>query len=195
MWRLDGQGLKNILCTFCSVIIKKKIYMIWTHIPNNYFYRIHFNITRYECLDFPSDFPYSYFSDIFFIYKMRTTCYIHTIHVIYTIYFVICPNYYVTMLVLQVIILYNVRVLDHFWPPVVRVSIFETPFRLLIRFIYNLTHVTTVTHNYSLRFCAFTQLAILHVNIPFSHNLHNTLQIKPSHFETLAENWLREFTS
>jgi hypothetical protein len=39
-----------------------------------------------------------------------------------------------------------------------RVSIFETPFGLLIRFIYNLTHLTAITHNYFLRCVTFTQL-------------------------------------
>jgi hypothetical protein len=32
-------------------------------------------------------------------------------------------------------------------------------------------------------------------HLSICHSLHNTLQIKPSHFETLAENLLREFTS
>jgi hypothetical protein len=93
-------------------------------------------------------------------------------------------------------ILYDVRgyltTSDH---QLYRVSIFETPFRLLIRFIYNLTFITTVTHSHLLRCVTFTQLTILHANILFSHSLHNTFQIKPSHFETLAENLPREFTS
>jgi hypothetical protein len=55
-----------------------------------------------------------------------------------------------------------------------------------ISFIYNFTHVTTITHNYFFRCVTFTQLTILHANIPFSRSLHNTLQIKPSHFENLA---------
>jgi hypothetical protein len=75
------------------------------------------------------------------------------------------------------------------------VTSLKTPFRLLILFIYNLTHVTTFTHNYFLHCVTFTQLTILHANIPFSPSLHNTLQIKPSHFETLTENLLREFAS
>jgi hypothetical protein len=72
-----------------------------------------------------------------------------------------------------------------------RVTPLKTPFGLLICFIYNLTRVTTITHNYFLRCVTFTQLTILHANIPFSHSLHNTFQIKPPHFETLAENLLR----
>jgi hypothetical protein len=77
-----------------------------------------------------------------------------------------------------------------------RVWVLETPFRLLIRLLQSEPRVTTrYNYNYFLRCVTFTQLAISHANIPFSHSLHNTLQIKPSHFETLAENWLREFTS
>jgi hypothetical protein len=57
----------------------------------------------------------------------------------------------------------------------------ETPFGLLIRLLQS--H----TYNHLLRCVTFTQLTILHANILFSHSLHNTLQIKPSHFETLAE--------
>jgi hypothetical protein len=57
----------------------------------------------------------------------------------------------------------------------------RTPFRLLIGFI-------TISRNHLFRCVTFTQLTILHANIPFPHSLHNTLPIKPSHFETLAEN-------
>jgi hypothetical protein len=49
-------------------------------------------------------------------------------------------------------------------------------------FIYNLT----LTIIYS----AVSQLTILHANISFPRSLHNTLQIKPSHFETDSANSL-----
>jgi hypothetical protein len=57
----------------------------------------------------------------------------------------------------------------------------RTPFRLLTGFI-------TISHNHLLRCVTFTQLTILHANISFPHSLHNTLQIKPSHFETDSAN-------
>jgi hypothetical protein len=125
-------------------------------------------------------------------------------------YIFLCPIYvgtYCTML----------RLLDHFWPPdipcystedagqIVNWVYFNPNHVTTITIIYyavthwhglqSYTFVTTITHSYSLRCVTFTQLTILHANIPFSHSLHNTLQIKLSHFETLAENWLREFTS
>jgi hypothetical protein len=53
-----------------------------------------------------------------------------------------------------------------------RVTPLKTPFGLLIRFIYNLTHVITITHNYLLRCVTFTQLTILHFNIPFLTSTH-----------------------
>jgi hypothetical protein len=70
------------------------------------------------------------------------------------------------------IILYNVRVLDQFWTPVVqcyrvpdcfwspivRVSPLKTPFRLLIGLLQSQSHVTTIIHKYLLRCYAFTQL-------------------------------------
>jgi hypothetical protein len=49
-------------------------------------------------------------------------------------------------------------VLDHFWPPVVRVTPLKTPFGLLIPLLQSQSHVTTITHNYFLRCYAFTQL-------------------------------------
>jgi hypothetical protein len=64
----------------------------------------------------------------------------------------------------------------------------KTPFGLLIGLFTVFTHVTTITHNYSLRCVTFTQLTILHADIPLSHSLRNIFQIKPSHFETIAEN-------
>jgi hypothetical protein len=85
-------------------------------------------------------------------------------------------------------------ILDHFWQPVCNVTPLKTPYGLLIRYI-TISHITTITHNYFLRCVTFTQLTILHATIPFHHSLHNTLKIKPPHFETAAENWLREFSS
>jgi hypothetical protein len=46
-----------------------------------------------------------------------------------------------------------------------RVTPLKTPFG----FIYNLTHVTTITHNSFLRCVTFTQITIVHADIPFSH--------------------------
>jgi hypothetical protein len=105
-------------------------------------------------------------------------------------------------------ILYNVRVLDHFWPPVVRVMPLKTPFGLLIPLLQSQSHVTTITHNYFSCYATFTQLTIIHV-CNYNHLFHSytgwllSYQLlsefitdpTSSHFETLAEIWLREFTS
>jgi hypothetical protein len=48
----------------------------------------------------------------------------------------------------------------------------KTPFGLSIRFIYNLTHVTTITHNYFLHCVTFTQLTIIHVR-DYNHLFHS----------------------
>jgi hypothetical protein len=48
-----------------------------------------------------------------------------------------------------------------------RTSIFETPFGLLIRLLQSHTFITTITDNHFLRCYTFTQLTILHANIPF----------------------------
>jgi hypothetical protein len=64
------------------------------------------------------------------------------------------------------------RVTDHFWPPVVRVTPLKTPFRLLIPLLKSQPHVTTITHNYFLRCVTFTQLTILHAVIPFLTSTH-----------------------
>jgi hypothetical protein len=48
--------------------------------------------------------------------------------------------------------------LGHFWSPIVPRYALRTPLRLVIGFIYNLTHKTTITHNYFLRCVTFTQL-------------------------------------
>jgi hypothetical protein len=61
---------------------------------------------------------------------------------------------------LQPKILYNVRVLDQFWIPVVHVSPLKTPFRLVIGLLQSQSHVTTITHNYFLRCYTSTQLTI-----------------------------------
>jgi hypothetical protein len=63
-----------------------------------------------------------------------------------------------------------------------------TPFRLLIGLF-------TISHNHLFRCVTFTHLTILHANIIFPHSLHNTLQVKPSHFETLAANSLLKTVS
>jgi hypothetical protein len=72
--------------------------------------------------------------------------------------------------------------------PIVRVLPLQTPFRLLIGLF-------TISHNHLFRCVTFTQLTILHANIPFPHSLHNTLQIKPSHFETDSANSLLKTVS
>jgi hypothetical protein len=96
---------------------------------------------------------------------------------------------------------------DHFWPPVVRVMPLDAV-QIVNWFIYNLTHVTTITHNYFLRCATCTQLTIIHVR-DYNHLLHSytgwllsyqflsqiITDSTSSHFETLAENLLREFTS
>jgi hypothetical protein len=69
-------------------------------------------------------------------------------------------------------ILYNVRVLDQFWSPIVRVTPLKTPFGLLILLLQSQSHVTTITHNYFLRCYAFTQLTILHIR-DYNHLLHS----------------------
>jgi hypothetical protein len=106
-------------------------------------------------------------------------------------------------------ILYNVTVLDHFWPPVVPCYSTEDAFRIVNSFItISRPHVTTFTHNYSLRCVTFTQLTILHLH-NYNHLLHSytgwilsyqllsqiITDFTSSHFETLAEILLREFTS
>jgi hypothetical protein len=62
-----------------------------------------------------------------------------------------------------------------------RVTPLKTPFRLLIGLLQSQSHVTTFTHNYSLRRVTFTQLTILHVR-NYSHLLH-------SYTFTLADFW------
>jgi hypothetical protein len=51
-----------------------------------------------------------------------------------------------------------------------RVTPLKTLFRLLIGLLQSQSHVTTFTHNYSLRSVTFTQLTILHF-----HNYHHLL--------------------
>jgi hypothetical protein len=63
--------------------------------------------------------------------------------------------------------MYNVRVLDHFWPLVVTCLGILDAVRIGDCFYYNLHVVTTINYNYFLRFCAFTQLQSLHASIPF----------------------------
>jgi hypothetical protein len=58
------------------------------------------------------------------------------------------------------LILHNVRILDHFWPPVVRVTPLKTPFGLLIRLLQAHPHVTT-----------FTQLFLTLCHIYTAYNL------------------------
>jgi hypothetical protein len=71
------------------------------------------------------------------------------------------------------LILYNVRVLDHFRPPVGPCYATEDAVGICNWFIYNLNpHVTTFTHNYSLRCVTFTQLTIIHVR-DYNHLLHS----------------------
>jgi hypothetical protein len=64
------------------------------------------------------------------------------------------------------------RVLDPFRPPVVPCYATEDAVQIVNSFITIFTHVTTGTHNYSLRCVTFTQLAILHVSIPFLTSTH-----------------------
>jgi hypothetical protein len=84
----------------------------------------------------------------------------------------------------------------------------KTQFELLIPSLQSQSHVTTFTHNYFSRCATFTQLTIIHVR-DYNHLLHSytggllsyqllsqiTTDFTSSHFETLAENLLREFTS
>jgi hypothetical protein len=80
-----------------------------------------------------------------------------------------------------------------------RVWVLERPFRLLIGFItisnhlvHSYTFVTTITHNYLLRCVTFTQLTILHANIPLY-----SLAVSIAHFPCLSptENSLVGLTS
>jgi hypothetical protein len=91
--------------------------------------------------------------------------------------------------------LYNVRPL-------------KTPFGLFISLLQSQSHVTTITHNYLLRCATCTQLTIINVR-DYNHLLHSytgwllsyqllsqiITHLTSSHFETLAEILLREFTS
>jgi hypothetical protein len=63
---------------------------------------------------------------------------------------------------------------DQMW----RVMPLKTPVRLLIRFITVPNVVTTINYNYLLRSYLFTQLTILHANIPFltSSHIHTSLR-------------------
>jgi hypothetical protein len=69
-------------------------------------------------------------------------------------------------------ILCNVWVLEHFWPPVVRVTPLKTPFGLALLLFQFQSHVTTITHNYFLRCATFTRLTIIHVR---NYNHYSTL--------------------
>jgi hypothetical protein len=66
-----------------------------------------------------------------------------------------------------------------------RVWVLETSFGLLIRLLQSYTFVTTVTYKHLLRCVTFTELTILHANIPFltsSHTLRNpTANCMPPH--------------
>jgi hypothetical protein len=98
--------------------------------------------------------------------------------------------------------------LDHFWPPVVPYYATEDTVRIVNSFITIFTFVTTITHNYFLRCVTFTQLTIIHVR-DYNHLLQSysgwvlsyqllsqiITHFTSSHFETLAEILLREFTS
>jgi hypothetical protein len=46
-------------------------------------------------------------------------------------------------------------------------AVLQTPFGLLIRLLFTISHVCNYNHNYLIHFCAFTQLQSLHANIPF----------------------------
>jgi hypothetical protein len=84
----------------------------------------------------------------------------------------------------------------------------RTPVRLLSGLLQSQSHVTTFTYTYFLRCSTFTQLTIIHVR-DYNHLLHSytgwllsyqllsqiITDCTSSHFETLAENLLREFTS
>jgi hypothetical protein len=105
-----------------------------------------------------------------------------------------------------------------------RVPPLKTPFGLLIPLLQSQSHVTTITHNYSLRSVTFTQLTIIHVR-DYNHlshsytftladfsaighfdrlshtvshvksSIHTTSRLRYLLRKTLAENVLREFTS
>jgi hypothetical protein len=53
-----------------------------------------------------------------------------------------------------------------------RVTPLKTPFGLLIPLLPSQSHVTTITHNYFLRFATFTRLTIIHVR-DYNHLLHS----------------------
>jgi hypothetical protein len=59
----------------------------------------------------------------------------------------------------------------------------------------SLVYLQSHTYNRLFRCVTFTELTILHANILFPHGLHNTLQIKPSHFVTDSANSLLKTVS
>jgi hypothetical protein len=116
----------------------------------------------------------------------------HSVYIFVYLFFsckCICKKNCKITTVYTYLILYNVRVTGPLLITNCMCYATEDAVQIGNWFIYNLhPHVTTITQNDLLCCVTFTQLTILHANIPFSHSLHNTLQIKPSHFETLAKN-------
>jgi hypothetical protein len=85
---------------------------------------------------------------------------------------------------------------DHFWSPIVLRYTTEDTVRIVDSF-----YLQSHTHNYN---HSQLFLTLCHIYTAYNltrrysilscHSLHNTLQIKPSHFKTLAKNLLCEFT-
>jgi hypothetical protein len=108
-------------------------------------------------------------------------------------------------------VFYNVRVLDHFWSPVVQCFATEDAGQIVNSFYYSLhPHVPTIIHNYLLRCVTFTQLTILHSYTGWilSYQLLSQIIIHftSSHFpclppietslvEQLLNNWLLRYSS
>jgi hypothetical protein len=68
-------------------------------------------------------------------------------------------------------ILYNVRVLDRFWSPIVPCYVTEDAVRI-VNFFITIPITCNYNHNYFLRCYAFTQLSSLHVR-NYNHLLHS----------------------
>jgi hypothetical protein len=87
--------------------------------------------------------------------------------------------------------------LDQFWSPIVQCFATEDAGQIVNSF-YLKSH--TRNYNHSQLFLTLCHIYTAYnltcrYSILSCHSLHNTLQIKSSHFENLAENLLREFTS
>jgi hypothetical protein len=119
------------------------------------------------------------------------------------IYFAFQSCFLLSELFINVKYLCNVRVLDHFWTPVVACYATEDAGQIVNLFLFTISHVHNYHHNYLLRFCAFTQLQSLHANIPFYSLTVFITHLTSSHIHTSrvcllsrthSSNWLLKNT-